>query len=644
MTLSPGQVLNNRYRIVSLLGQGGFGAVYRAWDINLERPRALKENLDTSPEAQRQFKREAQILSDLTHPNLPKVIDYFIIQGQGQYLVMEFVEGQDLEAMLEGAGGPLPEEQVLPWIVGVCQALSYLHAQNPPVIHRDVKPANIKVTPGGKAMLVDFGISKVYDPRLSTTAGARAVTPGYSPHEQYGVGITDARTDIYALGATLYHLLTGHKPTESIQRVVTDPLIPAERLNPSLSQGTATAIQRAMQVDPEGRFQSAGEFLNSLQRGGALPGVATPTVAETVAIGETPTPSQPQAVETPAPPLAPPTAKPRAIPWAWIGGLLALGVIALLVYVFRGFLGGGGPSATPTSAGLAVLPSDTPRPSATDISPTATETSPLTATYTAISPPNPTSIPAQIMDKGVPMALVPAGEFQMGSDADKALAECQKFRSDSQRDWFEDEEPIHTVILDAFYIDIYEVTNARYAECVDAGNCDPPSDLGSDSRDSYYGNPAYDNYPVIYVDWDMARTYCEWRGVRLPTEAEWEKAARGGLEGKQYPWGDEKPDCSLANSGGPHGCVGDTAEAGSFTPNSYGLYEMAGNVWEWVMDWYSVYPGGNPEASDDFGKGYRVLRGGAWNFGRSDLRAAGRDKDVPDFTFNGLGFRCARKP
>ena len=212
MPLLPNQILNNRYRIVKLLGQGGFGAVYRAWDLNLDHQRAIKENLDTSPQAQRQFKREAQILDVLVHPNLPRVIDHFIVPNQGQYLVMDFVEWQDLGEML--MNGPLPEARVLPWIIQVCDALIYLHSQNPPVIHRDIKPGNIKITPDGRAILVDFGISKVYDPTLSTTVGARAVTPGYSPPEQYGKGATDARSDMYALGATLYHLLTGQAPPQ----------------------------------------------------------------------------------------------------------------------------------------------------------------------------------------------------------------------------------------------------------------------------------------------------------------------------------------------------------------------------------------------------------------------------------------------
>jgi serine/threonine-protein kinase len=272
MPLSPGQIVNNRYRVVKLLGQGGFGAVYKAWDLNMDRPRALKENLDTSEAAQRQFKRDAQILGDLTHPNLPKVIDHFVVPDQSgeagsAYLVMEFVEGKDLREILYENGGPLPEAQALAWVAQICDALGYLHSQVPPIIHRDIKPANIKIRPDGRAMLVDFGIAKIYDPGLSTTAGARAVTPGFSPHEQYGQGSTDARTDLYALGATLYNLLTGQQPAESVQRIAGDTLVPPEKLNPALSPVAIAIIKRAMQIDPARRFQNAGELKTALQSG-----------------------------------------------------------------------------------------------------------------------------------------------------------------------------------------------------------------------------------------------------------------------------------------------------------------------------------------------------------------------------------------
>jgi eukaryotic-like serine/threonine-protein kinase len=264
MALSIGKIINNRYRIVKLLGQGGFGAVYRAWDKNLNKPCALKENLDVTPEAQRQFEREAVILAGLDHPNLPRVIDHFTVVGQGQYLVMDFVDGEDLQQVLDQAGDPLPESLVLPWVEQICDALDYLHGQSQPIIHRDIKPANIKIAPEGKAVLVDFGIAKVYDEHLRTTIGAQAVTPGYSPFEQYGQGATDSRTDVYALSATIYALLTGQVPPDSIQRMNQDTLPPPRRLNPTISRHVDIAIMRALATHPTGRFRRIGDFKSAL--------------------------------------------------------------------------------------------------------------------------------------------------------------------------------------------------------------------------------------------------------------------------------------------------------------------------------------------------------------------------------------------
>jgi serine/threonine protein kinase len=266
MALGQGTVLHhNRYRVARLLGQGGFGAVYRAWDIHLNRACALKENLDTSAEAQRQFEREAQILGSLTHPNLPRVTDHFFVPGQGQYLVMDFIDGEDLETLV-ARQGPVEASQAITWISQVADALIYLHSQRQPVVHRDVKPANIRITPDGRAMLVDFGLAKVYDAHLRTTIGARAVTPGYSPPEQYGQGNTDARTDIYALAATLYTLLTGQEPTESIQRVVGSDLRPAHHLNTQVALQLSQAVEQAMSLNPSQRYQTVIVFKELLHQ------------------------------------------------------------------------------------------------------------------------------------------------------------------------------------------------------------------------------------------------------------------------------------------------------------------------------------------------------------------------------------------
>ncbi len=264
MALQAGQTINNRYRVVKLLGQGGFGAVYRAWDSNLRKPCAVKENLDVSPEAQRQFNREATVLANLSHPNLPRVTDYFTIEDQGQYLVMDFVEGEDIATLIQRQG-EIPVEQAVAWIGQVADALSYLHQRVPPVVHRDIKPANIRITPQGNAMLVDFGLVKLFDPSMKTTIGARAVTPGFAPPEQYGQGSTDPRTDMYALGATLYNITTNQLPMESIRRMVGGKLKTAHEVNPEIPEPLSRIIEKAMALEPHERYQNAPEFKAALQ-------------------------------------------------------------------------------------------------------------------------------------------------------------------------------------------------------------------------------------------------------------------------------------------------------------------------------------------------------------------------------------------
>lgn len=238
------------------------------------------------------------------------------------------------------------------------------------------------------------------------------------------------------------------------------------------------------------------------------------------------------------------------------------------------------------------------------------------------------------------MVQIPAGAFTMGSSLDQAMAECQKFRDDCQRDWYTAEGPAHSVDVPAFYMDKYETTNALYEACVTAGKCQPPRISSSASHPNYYGNAQYGNYPVINVNWDMAKTYCEWRGARLPTEAEWEKAARG-TDGRTYPWG-EGLDTTRANYFDSK--MGDPVAVGSYEngKSPYGIYDMAGNVWEWVSDWYDAYPGGDPNASSDFGQKARVLRGGAWLDPGNSLHSTFRGELDPTHSFGNIGFRCAR--
>jgi formylglycine-generating enzyme required for sulfatase activity len=231
------------------------------------------------------------------------------------------------------------------------------------------------------------------------------------------------------------------------------------------------------------------------------------------------------------------------------------------------------------------------------------------------------------------MAEIPAGCFDMG---------------DHFGEGYVDELPVHNVCISAFEMDVHEVTNAEYAACVAGGGCTAPYLTSSYSRPTYYGDPAYDNFPVIWVDWYQARDYCTWAGKRLPTEAEWEYAARGGLAGKRYPWGDtiSGTDANYYGSGDPWD--NDTSEVEYYAANGYGLYDMAGNVSEWVNDWYqldyyTVSPPNDPPGP--VSGVYRVLRGGSWSFYYDlsyDLRVANRFGDFPVVEYFSIGFRCVR--
>jgi len=263
MELLPETLLHNRYRILHKLGQGGMGSVYLAHDTSLESQVAVKSNHSPADESTTQFLREAQLLANLRHPNLPRVIDYFIIENN-QYLVMDYISGKDLGQIFREEGIQ-PVERVLRWAEALGSALAYMHRQKPPVFHRDIKPANIKLNEQDEPILVDFGIAKAAEAAQATEAGAAGFTPGYAPPEQYGSARTGSYSDQYSLAATLYALLSGSIPPDSVQRALGQAVLPPlNLLNRDVPAHVQAAIERAMSVRPQDRFATIEEFIHTL--------------------------------------------------------------------------------------------------------------------------------------------------------------------------------------------------------------------------------------------------------------------------------------------------------------------------------------------------------------------------------------------
>jgi serine/threonine-protein kinase len=326
-------MLQNRYRIVSLLGQGGMGAVYRAWDTRLNIPVALKEmvpqpGLDatTLAELRRQFQQEATILARMTHAHLVRVTDFFEEAGNA-YLVMDFVEGKSLADRIEQEGA-LSEEDALTWAGQLLSALDYCHDQG--VLHRDIKPQNVIIRSDGQAVLVDFGLVKLWDPGAPQTRTVmRGMgTPEYAPPEQYetAAGHTDPTSDIYSVGATLYHALTGQSPPTATLRMA-DPaqFTPIRRMAPGVTPQTEAVILKAMELVRSQRWQSAQEMAEALK---GRPPTATPAVARPAGQRRQATKAMPD-VQRAAP------RKARRFPgWIWalvvLGGLLACGAVLLV--------------------------------------------------------------------------------------------------------------------------------------------------------------------------------------------------------------------------------------------------------------------------------------------------------------------------
>src|SRR5689334_20623060 len=287
--LTPETVLQGRYRIVRQLGQGGMGAVYESIDQRLDTTVALKETLFADERLRKQFEREARLLARLHHPALPRVSDHFA-EGDGQFLVMQFIPGDDLSEMMNRKRGPFPADQVLTWADQLLDALDYLHTQDPQIVHRDIKPQNLKLTSRGQIILLDFGLAKGQGGDISrvTAASIYGYTPNYAPLEQIqGLG-TDPRSDLYSLGATIYHLMTGVKPPDALTRAAAlvngqpDPLTPASVANPAIARDVDAVLAKAMAQNRDQRYATAADMRKALHETEQVSTVVNRGEAQTV--------------------------------------------------------------------------------------------------------------------------------------------------------------------------------------------------------------------------------------------------------------------------------------------------------------------------------------------------------------------------
>jgi len=629
-----------RYHLLEKLGEGGMATVYKAYDTRLEREVAVKiirSDLFGNAVIERilkRFEREAKAMAKFSHANIVKVYDYGEHEGS-PYIVMELLSGGTLKQKL---GKPMPWRDAVNLLEPIARALSYAHSEG--ILHRDVKPANILISKAGDPVLTDFGIAKLLEQEEGSTLTGTGVgigTPEYMAPEQ-GLGqIVDGRADVYSLAIVFYELVTGRKPFIAdtplavLFKQMNDPLPRPISLVPELPEAVEQVILKALAKQPEDRFKGMSEFAVALHKletiTETLPQAEiSPLNATHLEVKEYSTIDDPYAtvdkiiVDENKPPTSLEIKSPQLAsekktdklkkqkgvrPWQYIaGGAGLIGMLVVILWVSGLFNPPTIAEPTRTSTKVQVSATQELVPTVTPISPTPTET--LTIGSTQISPKD-----------GMVMVYVPEGEFTMGSNDGNSY-----------------EQPVHQVSLDAYWIDQTEVTHLMYKECVNAGACTAPNTT-IPVDDSKLGD-----HPVAYVDWYQADAYCKWAGRELPTEAQWEKAARGTDE-RTYSWGNQNPTCALANY---YGCIENTSPVGSYKggKSPYGAYEMTGNVWEWVADWYGSYAAGtikNPQGPST-GE-YRALRGGSWYNAEKDIRSSNRLRNSPSFSNSLIGFRCA---
>jgi formylglycine-generating enzyme required for sulfatase activity len=668
-----------QYHIIEQIGRGGMTTVYKAYQPNLDRYVAIKVLTPDLVETRNfvaRFEREAKAVARLRHRNILTVFDYGR-QGGLFYLVMEYVSGGSL---MERLGWPQDLDYAVVIVSQVGDALAHAHRQG--MIHRDVKPGNILMAEEDWPLLSDFGLAKMVEdsPKL-TASGASVGTPQYmSPEQAQGLAV-DQRSDIYSLGAVLYEAATGRPPfgTDSpmavILRQINEPITPPHTLRSDLPEEMERIILKALTKSPADRYQRMEEFLADLREAYPLPANRNMVHQGNAQAGPK---RRPAAFEpAPTPVVTPRLPRRRPFPWTGVAiGLVLLLTLALTLLLFKAsmvplvssptdvFATAPSPSAAAFPPTIVPLASSTTEPVAAVPTPSVATPSPTVMPPSlTVAPPSPTVAPTMHETQtielrvweadGAEMVFVPAGEFVMGSE-----------------ELGDDERPAHRVYLDDFWIDRYEVTNERFARFVAATGYQTEAERrgrgwvwmdsngstelttgweeveGADWRhphgpDSSIGDKM--DHPVVLVSWHDADAYCRWAAKCLPSEAQWEKAARGTDE-RRYAWGDEF-DSARANTS--ESKRGDTTPVGSFSPQGdspYGASDMTGNVWEWVADWYGSDYYSQSALTNPTGPAtgtYKVLRGGSWPFDEVYARTPFRYNVKPDYTYDFAGFRCS---
>ncbi len=624
MAIQPGTDIG-RYHILERLGEGGMAVVYKAYDTRLESEVAVKAIRtgmlppDALPRIRKRFEIEARKMAQLTHPNIVPVIDYGEFDGS-PYIVMRYLPGGTLKDLLNH---PMPINQAVEILLPIANALGYAHQKG--LVHRDIKPSNILITENGQPMLSDFGVAKVLDVQETqslTTTGIGVGTPEYMAPEMGIARDFDHRADIYALGIVLYEMVTGRKPfiadtpVAVLLKQSSEPLPHPSQFVPEIPASFERILFKSLAKAPDMRYASMSEFADALRRFRQKDNT-TPKVARLKGdngngrLRPEEKPGQKDKF----------VGKESSLNLQWLYLLLVICGLGSIIFAGIKMIDGREIKSSPIAV---ISDTDTPTHAITPNTLIPTHTPAFTFTPTTPAKNKNLDIGSSMLSELDNMVLmyVPEGEFYMG-----AASEDKNARKD--------EFPQHVVYLNAFWIDQTEVTNAQYQKCVETGICKIPSNGGDHLFDQ-----EYKDFPITDIPWKDANTYCRWVGRRLPTEAEWEKAARG-TDGRIYPWGNEYPKSNYFEN--------DFLPVGSHPDGSsiYGAMDMAGSVSEWVSDWYqSEYykssPTTNPLGPDN--GGYHVIRGGSlMDDGYTNIRTSARAHITPWYYYEGIieGFRCA---